>query len=538
MTVQRSQAHRSARPRLARTARELGMASDAALDAALISGSDTRLAIDAASRMNAYGSRPSPRPEEISLSSSTASTISAPGYAAARAAFSRLDDARAQGRFAAAFAQLVDEVRGAIRTQFDLADAEVVLSPSGTDGALQASFLARGLLGRPITSIVVAADETGNGVPAAAAGRHFADVTSAGRAVRKGEPIAGLACAAVTILGRDRTGRARPAAQIDAEVASAAASAFAAGNGVALHVMDHSKLGSRVPSIGCVREICALAPGAVQVVVDACQGRLGRTEMRRYLDQGFLVLLTGSKFFAGPPLSGALLVPDAMIAGVERIADVPEGLADYTARDDWPACFGLIRDRLPARQNVGQALRWIAAIEEMRAYFAVPELFRRFALVEFAAAAARQISRRPELALLAELHASRGEGDAVGDEFAARTILPFTVNRAGRLLDLAQARALHQALNRDGAALGFSDPLALTPCHIGQPVALGDGAGRSIGVLRISADARMISESWAGTGDLVSTGRLTARLDQIGTVLDKLVFLLPHLDRLDGVSVS
>jgi hypothetical protein len=524
-------AHRSGRARVA-------PAGDAALDAALIAGGDARLAIDPRTHMNPYGAQPCPRPDEISLSSSTASTISPRGYAAARAAFDRLEHARAGGRLAPAFAQMADDLRDEIRSQLDLPDAEVVLAPSGTDSALQALFLARGLLGRPVTSIVVAADESGNGLPAAASGRHFADAASGGRVVTKGEPIAGLACAAVSIWGRNAHGRARPAAEIDAEVASSAAGAVAAGNGVVLHVMDHSKLGSRVPSLACVREICALAPGAVQVVVDACQGRLGRTEMRRYLDQGFIVLLTGSKFYAGPPLSGALLVPEALIAGIERIADVPDGLADYSARDDWPSCFGRIRDRLPARTNVGQALRWIAAIEEIRAYFAVPELFRRFALVEFAAAAARQIARHPELALLAELHASRADGDVEGDEFSARTILPFTVTRAGRPLDLAQARVLHQALNRDGAALGLADPLAMTPCHIGQPVALADGAGGSIGALRISADARLVSDSWAGAGDLVSTARLTARIGQIATVFEKLRFLVSQLDRLDCIRAS
>src|SRR6185503_18353108 len=110
-------------------------------------------------------------------------------------------------------------------------DAEVVLSPSGTDGALLALFLARGLLRRPVTSIVVAADESGNGAPAAAAGRHFAVATSGGRAVAPGAPIAGLACATVRVAARDARGHARPLADIDADVAAAAEDAVCAGNG-------------------------------------------------------------------------------------------------------------------------------------------------------------------------------------------------------------------------------------------------------------------------------------------------------------------
>ena len=94
---------------------------------------------------------------------------------------------------------------------------------------------------------------------------------------------------------------------------------------------------------------------------------------------------------------------------------------------------------------------------------------------------------------------------------------------------LGEARVLHQALNMDAAALGFADPVAATPCHIGQPVALADG---TIGALRISADARLVSDGWGGAGDLVATGRLTKRLDQIATVFEKLRFLLANFDRL------
>jgi hypothetical protein len=509
------------------SARAQRVPADAALDAALISGSDARLALDPASRMNAYGTQACPRPDEISLSSSTASTISPRGYAAARAAFARLEDARGRERLAPVFADLADELRDTIRHAFDLPDAEVVLSPSGTDGALQALFLARGLLRRPVTSIVVAADESGNGVPAAACGRHFAAAASSGRAVAKGEPIAGLACAAICVAARDAQGEARLLAAIDAEVAAAAEDAIRAGNGVVLHAMDHSKLGSAGPSLACLLEICALAPGAVQVVVDACQARLSRARLAWYLDRGFLVLITGSKFFAGPPLSGALLIPDTLRAAVGRIADVPAGLADYSTRDDWPACFAPICERLPARANVGQALRWAAAVEDIRAYFAVPELFRKVALAEFAAVAARHIARFPELRLLPAPGASGGHREH--DEFAARTIFPFTIMRDGRALTLGDARLLHQALNMDAAALGFADPVAATPCHIGQPVALADG---TIGALRISADARLVSDDWGGAGDLVSTGRLTKRLDQIATLFEKLRFLLANFDRL------
>jgi hypothetical protein len=251
------------------------------------------------------------------------------------------------------------------------------------------------------------------------------------------------------------------------------------------------------------------------------------------------VLITGSKFFTGPPLSGALLVPEALWGRVAQMADVPLGLADYTTRDDWPHGFGRIRAQLPTRQNVGQILRWSAALAEIRAYWAVPELFRKLALAEFAAAAARHFGRFPEFDLLpaaASLFADRER-----DEFAARTIFPFKIMRDGRAVSYAEARLLHRALNADLVSYGLGglhDGSAAAPCHIGQPVAVADGAGGTSGVLRISADARLVTESWAGTGDLVSTGRLIRQFDRIAQVLEKLRFLLRHMDSLDGVRAA
>src|SRR5262249_34315634 len=281
-------------------------------------------------------------------------------------------------------------------------------------------------------------DESGAGVPAAASGRHFAAAASGGRAVGKCEPIAGLGCAVVPVAARDAQGRARPLAEIDAEVFNAAEVAIGAGNGVVLHVMDHSKLGSRGPSLACLRAIRAINPGAVQVIVDACQVRLGRARLQWCLDQGCLVLVTGSNFFTGPPLSGALLVPEPLWAPIARIAEVPTGLTDYMARHDWPARFGRIRDCLSARANVGQALRWTAAIAEMQAYFATPTLFRQVALAEFAAAANRCFDCYPECALLPVAEGPLAETEVERDEFAARTIFAFTVMHEGRPLSLAQ----------------------------------------------------------------------------------------------------
>ena len=76
--------------------------------------------------------------------------------------------------------------------------------------------------------------------------------------------------------------------------------------------------------------------GAARIVVDACQARLGLGRLHVHLAQGRMVLITGSKFFGGPPLSGALLVPAALAAEMARQDRLPPALRDYSAASDWP----------------------------------------------------------------------------------------------------------------------------------------------------------------------------------------------------------
>jgi hypothetical protein len=511
-------------------------ASVGALEGALIAGGDFRLHVDARSGLNGYGCQPSPRPREISFSSSTASTISSAAFAAAGITYR---DLCAANELPGAAAQCAAAIKRRLKALCELpSGTEIILSPSGTDAPLHALFLARQTLGESITSIVTAADETGSGVKLAVGGRHFGSWTPSGRPAQKGEPVGALArgVSVVAVNARDAAGTARPMAAVDAEVQRSVAQAIAAGDGVVLHVMDHSKLGSRIPSEECLDEICARWGHTLRVVVDACQTRLGSRRLRSYLDRGFMVIITGSKFFAGPPLSGALLVPAGTPLAVGHNGEMLAGLADYSTGDDWPETCAAIRARLPAPPNIGQLLRWSAALEEMQAFFGVPELFRKLVLKEFSAAAARMIEGHDILRLLpAPEWLSRHVHDAdVDDEFDVRTILPFAMMGSGRTYTPVESRLVYEALNRDLSFIpslrgaGATRDLAAQICHVGQPVGIGqDGEGA---VLRVSASARLVSESWSSDR---TDGAMEAARSMIGrleTVLAKLVLVVTHVD--------
>ncbi len=283
------------------------------LETLLTDGGDARLALCRPEGCNAYGATPYPRPDLLDFASSTGSSISERGYAQATRARAALLVRSALVGPEQALQDSIEEMRGQIRRLLDIPGAEILFSPSGTDAQLQALFLVRGMLGTPLVTVIVGADQTGSGTVQTARGRHFSNSTARGTAVTKGDDIAGLAEEAnsVAIAFCDLQGRQRSAEELDRATTAAVAQAVAAGARVLLQTMDASKLGWSGPSDSCLNEITARWPQQVRVVVDACQMRLGPARLAHYLARGFLVLMTGSKFFGGPSFSGAVLVPQA-----------------------------------------------------------------------------------------------------------------------------------------------------------------------------------------------------------------------------------
>jgi hypothetical protein len=344
----------------------------ASLEWLLASGGDTRLSLDPTTKLNGYGCRPFPRPEVFTFASSTATSISDRAYAGVAGTRQvLLREAQLIGLDRAVDVQM-ERQRIELKQILDLDDndCEIVFSPSGTDSQMHALFLARALLGAPLISLIAASDETGSGATFATRGRHFNGVTAQGVPVTKGEPIQGLSDGVIgaRVPLRDGFGRLRPIEEIDGDVAHTVAREVAAGKRVVLWAMDSSKFGLRSPSEDCLRWIADSADDKVMIVIDACQARLGRARIRWYLERGFPVLLTGSKFFTGAPFSGALLVPQSLVERCAAIDEVPDGMGAYTGRYDWPARFANIREALPPQLNLGTMLRWSAALTEMRDY--------------------------------------------------------------------------------------------------------------------------------------------------------------------------
>ena len=514
----------------------------APLDRLLSGGGDPRLTINPATGLNEYGCQPFPSPDTLTFSSSTATSISLRAYDRARAARDELMQSAIAVGIEAAFDARVEAMRDELKACLGLSrtKAEVVFSPSGTDAQLQALFLTRARLGPAVTTVIVAADQTGSGTVNTSRGCHFSAATANGSVVRKGEPIAGLAPFVNSVALRlfDEAGDIRPRAASDAMVLGAVENAVANGSHVLLQVMDSSKFGWRAPSERCLDEISRRWPHQVQIVVDACQMRLGRTRLRNYLDRGYLVLITGSKFFTGPPFSGALLVPAALAQGFDTAGNIAPGLLEYSSRSDWPQNWPGLRSRFPVRENFGQWLRWEAALQEIRAYYNVPDEFRLSSLTTFGEGVEWIIASSPSLRLLPPQQRAGGEG-IDEDEFSQRTIFPFVIRRGDRILSLEACKKLYRALARDAVDVASADaPVAVAskPCLIGQPVALGGGEGQPAAALRICAGARLVTGAWSPDAD-IARGNVQRELGHVGTVVAKIEWLLARIDNSDLAEV-
>jgi hypothetical protein len=378
----------------------------------------------------------------------------------------------------------------------------------------------------------MAPEETGRGVLAAAQGRHFAAATPAGDAAQPDLPIDGLDPHLITVPTvpiRTPAGTPRPLAEIDREVAALVEQAIAAGRRCLLHVLAGSKTGLCAPSFEAVQRLHERFGARLDVVVDACQMRLPPERVRACLEAGWMVLLTGSKFFGGPAFAGALLVPAGVAARAPELAPLPPGLAGYFTRPEWPGAWQRIAADLPERANLGLVLRWQAALWEMRAFAAVPAEQRQRIIAELGAAIRAAIEASRWLRPVAVASAKD----------CPQTIFPFEVLRAeddggGPPMDLAAVQHVHRWLNADIAkslppgTLCSARSLAAFPCHLGQPVAIGKSA-----LLRICIGAHLVWETACDEG-LGSSfeARLEAQIQRARLVVRKTELIPQYYDAL------
>ncbi len=405
----------------------------------LAQGGDARIRLEGG--RNEYGCMPYPDPALIQFGSSTASTLSEQAFEAADALRESVVD-------------IADEFER-IRQEFlslcglsNIGGLKLHFCPSGTD-AHQLAFS----LTKPRHIVMVSGSETGRGVPAALSGGRVHQLQI-----------------------RNPEGVPRDGFEIDEEAARLVES-FAKEK-VLLVLVDVSKTGLIAPSFSCAREMKRRFPHSVEVLVDASQFRIGTPTLSAYLDEGFLLAVTGSKFLTGPTFSGALLVPGS---------------------------FGAIRPKDP-ENNLGLLLRWEAALAELRAFRSIPGARVESFLSRFAGGILDRLGEDPRFEPLSvpELDRTHSGWDKV------QTIFPFRMKRKSGFVGLEEARRIHALLREDLSPVSGHETAALR-FSLGQPV--------SCGALRLCSSARLALEGVENESGVI---------DRALFALDKTAWLLDH----------
>ncbi|NRD22875.1 hypothetical protein HNV10_06460 [Winogradskyella litoriviva] len=507
----------------------------------LMAGGDLRLNIDEVALLNKYGCRPFPRPDAFTFASSTATSVS-------NFAFDKTDKVRSiliknslKNGFKKTTNEFSELLKNNLKKIFKLNDAcEIIFSPSGTDSSLQIAAITQITTDKEITHILVASDETGSGVSTALKGCHFENTSALNYPVKKGDKIEGFRDVdVINIPFRDENGKLKTTAQLDAEVLNEITKTEQSGKHAVLHVMDHSKLGYQSPSKKMMEDLNKLNSPALQIIVDAAQLRLDATDIQNYLERGYMVAITGSKYFTGPPYCGALLLPESVNQLINASKkSLPEGLTQYYNHTDWPTswfCSKALSDGF----NYGSYMRWNAAIVEMDRYYKTPILYRNMGIEMFCNFVDDSIKDASFLERLYDDEAKANSND--NNEFGIRnirTIFPFFIRKNNKVLPVDKVKELYMLLNSDlsdkfeGSSLEIIR-LAAQKCHIGQAVNVKYGNDLQSAVLRISLGARVISESWVNRDISLFFRNIEMQMSQVTVIIRKIELILNHPDLID-----
>ena len=497
--------------------------------------------IDEIELLNKYGCRPFPRPDAFTFASSTASSVS-------NFAFDKTDKVRSilinnslKNGFKKATIDFSQLLKDNLRKIFKLNDeCEIIFSPSGTDSSLQIAAITQIMSDKEITHILVASDETGSGVASALKGCHFENTTALNYPVKKGDRIEGFRDVdLIKIPFRDANGALKSSTQLDEEVFNAVFKTSELGRHVVLHTMDQSKLGYQSPSDEFIKKLNSLKKLSMQIIVDGSQLRLDPKDIQNYLSKGYIVTITGSKYFTGPPYCGALILPKNVAKVISSAkTTLPKGLTQYYNHSDWPTSWSCSND-LSDGYNYGSYMRWNAAIVEMDRYYKTPILYRNMGIEMFCNFVEDSIK---DAGFLVPIYGDETKTNAYhSKEFGIRnirTIFPFFILKNNVALSVDNVKKLYTLLNSD-LSDKFADSsieiirLAAQKCHIGQAVEVKYSNDIESAVLRMSLGARVISESWVNRDISLFFRNIELQMNQITIIIKKIELIINTPDLLN-----
>jgi hypothetical protein len=211
-----------------------------------------------------------------------------------------------------------------------------------------------------VFNIILDSNEVGSGIEQVAAGRYFSPLTASGKWRTNNEKIIGLGIENIitkNIPIRTDRGKIRNDQTLKKELETEIENSIEAGLRPIVHILHRSKTGLISPSIESCHKLIQQYHDDVEWVVDACQGRISIRTVNEYLAFGASVMITGSKFFSGPPFSGAILVPKSIREQRLSSMKISNGMSDFFTQYEFPETWESVVKVLPDKVNLGLLLR-------------------------------------------------------------------------------------------------------------------------------------------------------------------------------------
>lgn len=431
------------------------------------------------------------------------------------------------------------------------------LFPSGTDAEFLFVLLA---LGRAfdtnkdgkVLSIVTCAGEVGSGTTKAAAGCHFSTLLPSGSNTKVGEsifPAEASNVGSVEVALRNLQGDLRTPEDVDAEVEQLVVDALkVSGMGCCvLHLVTGCKTGHSSPSLALCKKLQNQFGDRILIVVDGCQSRMRDGAISDFLATGFGVMVTGSKFYGGPPFCGAALM-NADLAkefnrrlGVEGLRTIVKqsSLKDYL---NAPLVDGAhlpnLKELLPCSQSLvsGVLVRWDMALLNIEQYHSIPNNTREKLIIAWASEVRAIIEQTGSRALSVlpndDLHPDAVSAGLLSCNSIISLCCRVQVNGQWREPTVDELKHAHKLMALDlGAHCGnCNQQAAHGRCFIAQPVTLGKQCAP---VLRVALGAPQIIRAFKALGEVGAQNGMLAWpcRDEDEAVVQKLAFLLEHWDK-------
>eukprot|EP00928_Gymnodinium_smaydae_P056611 TRINITY_DN39973_c0_g1_i1.p1 TRINITY_DN39973_c0_g1~~TRINITY_DN39973_c0_g1_i1.p1 ORF type:complete len:626 (+),score=95.85 TRINITY_DN39973_c0_g1_i1:131-2008(+) len=516
----------------------------------VVEGGDDRLTVLKDICMNKYNV-PNVPTKGICRGSCTSSMPSAKAFACGESVLEMINSGHAL--------DLAKDLRERLQTVWELkSSTSLTFFPSGTDVEFMFLLLA---LGRcfenggkgSVLSVVTCAGEVGSATKDAAGGRHISTTLPSGHGAKAGASIFGgqeLPVEAVEVKLREPSGKLRASASVDSEIEGLVTEALESNHHevCVVHLVAGCKTGHASPSLQVMDRLSARFGKRVIPLFDGCQVRLRDGTIRDFVERGYGVMVTGSKFYGGPPFCGAALLNEELTAEFNQLL-TSKKLADLIRESELREylCASLIDvDRLPSLHQLmsdnrsierGTLLRWAMAAIHIEDFHQIPSSSRDNLMATWVSCVEDIIDKfnSPVVSVLKE------EADlcpSFAGVLPVNTIVSLRCrvksNGVWRDPNIDELRHVHRLMALDlsdwcASRGGVAAEELSKRCFIAQPVALGKDHPP---VLRVAIGARQICDAFGRClkETLAATGDVSWSTTDDEVVVRKLARLLEEWD--------